>query len=183
LRPRRRQAILGREVRVDSEQMQATLARNDLYLQRFVEAFDPGVEVALLILPQVTLDASEFETFATRVASRAAQDLRDHGQRLAFHIVAFHPHLPFRGDDAHRLIGLLRRSPDPTLQLVRTRVLDDLRNHAEPVRYVAAEDVASLDLASLSQPPSLSDRIAEANLRTWRQHGEAMAVVLAGLRA
>jgi hypothetical protein len=30
----------GREARVDPEQMQATLARNDLYLHRFVEAFD-----------------------------------------------------------------------------------------------------------------------------------------------
>lgn len=223
LQPRQPRAILRTEAHVEAEQIQAALARNDVYLQQFVEAFDlcpfartcrergrlfrqvlpgtadaltqavhaavlerqvgdPHVEVALLIVPQVGLPPRAFEAWTAQVTSAVAAGLRNRGQRLAFHIVAFHPDLPYLDDDPHRLIGLLRRSPDPTLQLVRTSVLDGVTASAEPVRYVAAEDLAGLDLATLERPPGLSDRIAQANLRTWRQHGEAMAAVLARSR-
>lgn len=147
-----------------------------------LQAGDPEVEVALLILPEVALEPSEFEAFALSVAQRAATCLQANGLRFAFHVVAFHPRMPFRDDDAFRLVGLMRRSPDPTLQLVRASVLEALKGHAvEDKLYVAVEDIARLSPEDLAPPRSLSTRIAESNLRTWREHADAMAPLLATL--
>lgn len=146
-----------------------------------VQGGDPGIEVALLLLPEIGLEPAEFEALATQVARRVAATLQARGERLAFHIVAFHPRHPFRDDDAHRLVGLMRRSPDPTLQLVRATVLDALRGPpTETKRYVALEDLADLPVPG---PPSrsLSTRIAEANLETWKAHAHAIAPLLASL--
>jgi len=147
-----------------------------------LQAGEAAVEVALLILPDVEMEPGDFETLALWVNRRIGATLQASGQRLAFHIVAFHPRMPFRDDDAFRLVGLMRRSPDPTLQLVRASVLAALKGHAvEDKLYVALEDIAHLAPEHLVPARSLSTRIAEANLSTWQSHAEAMAPLLAAL--
>ena len=143
---------------------------------------DADVEVALLILPDIAMEPREFEAFALAVSERAKLALQASGQRFAFHVVAFHPRMPFRDDDAFRLVGLMRRSPDPTLQFVRASVLTALKGHAVADKlYVALEDVAHLAPERLEMPRDLSTRIAEANLRTWQAHADVMAPLLASL--
>ena len=59
---------------------------------------------------------------------------------------------------------------------VRISVLDALKGaDAGQTRYVAPEDVHKLDALPRK---GLSERIADANLATWRAHGEVLARLL-----
>jgi hypothetical protein len=190
------------------------LARNDRYLREFVEALElcpfarrcretgrlarrvlrggrPGeatasvvreleataeeqVEVALLIYPEL------------EGGVRALEELRDevrHSLRL-FHCVAFHPDLPMDLSDENRAVSFLRRSPDPTLQLVRISTLDRVRS-GRPAGsvYVDASRLSPEELRNAEPLPSLSDQIAQANFQTLRKRDAArLAALLAGMR-
>jgi hypothetical protein len=180
----------------------AALARNDRYLREFVEALDlcpfarkcresgrlarrvlPGshpteatlsavreleqtteteVEVALLIYPEFTGGLRAFEEFRDEV--RASLHL--------FYCVAFHPDLPMDLSDANRAVSFLRRSPDPTLQLVRIATLERIRSgRPTGTLYVDTQRISPAELSSIH--PSISDQIAAANLRTLRKHDPA----------
>ncbi|GAC1343226.1 MAG: hypothetical protein NVSMB23_16800 [Myxococcales bacterium] len=100
-----------------------------------------------------------------------------------FYCVAFHPDLPEDLADAHRAVGFVRRSPDPTLQLVRRSVLQEVRGNQGSI-FVAARELSSERLEALSGARSVSDRIAEANLETLRRAGpDSVRALLAALRA
>jgi hypothetical protein len=94
----------------------------------FLDACDAASDVAigLLIFPRLETRAAAFDAFAERV--RRA----DHARRPdaattppapAFLIAAFHPAAPATFATAPQLVSFVRRTPDPTLQLVRTSVL------------------------------------------------------------
>lgn len=135
------------------------------------------IEVALVILPDATETAAAFDTAAHFAHARLARAL---GEAPGFFCVAFHPEMPGRDDDPDRLVGLLRRSPDPTLQVVRASLLAGLRGGGE-TRWVDTEDSAAVAaLAARPEPLSASDRIAAANLATWHGNpavGEALRKV------
>jgi hypothetical protein len=190
----------------------AALARNDRYLREFVEALDlcpfarrcremgrlarrvlPGgrpseataaairaleqttedeVEVALLIYPEFAGEAGEFQDFCAGV--RASLRL--------FHCVAFHPDLPMDLSDPNRAVSFLRRSPDPTLQLVRIVTLDRVRSvRPGGSSYLDASAISLDELPDLQPPLSLSEQIAHANLRTLQ--GRDPAVLASQLAA
>jgi hypothetical protein len=192
----------------------AALARSDRYLSEFVEALElcpfarrcresgrlarrvlrgerpaeataaavreleqtseEQVEVALLIYPEFAGELSRFEEFRDEVR----RSLR------LFYCVAFHPALPMDLSDANRAVSFLRRSPDPTLQLVRISTLDRVRS-GRPAGsvYVDPSRLSPEELRDLEAVPSLSDQIAEANLCTLRREDPArLAQLLADLR-
>lgn len=192
----------------------AALARNDRYLREFVEALqlcpfarqcreagrlarrvlrgerpseataaavrelegttEDQVEVALLVYPEFAGDVQAFESFRDEVR----RSLR------LFYCVAFHPDLPMDVSDANRAVAFLRRSPDPTLQLVRVSTLDRVRS-TRPAGsvYVDPSRLTAEDLRTLA-PLSLSEQIAVANLRTLRRHDAlALAKLLADIRS
>jgi hypothetical protein len=191
------------------------LARSDRYLREFVEALElcpfarrcresgrlarhvlrgerPGeataaalreleataeeqVEVALLIYPEL------------EGGVRALEELRDevrHSLRL-FHCVAFHPDLPMDLSDENRAVSFLRRSPDPTLQLVRIATLDRVRSgRPGGSTYLDLSQLSPDEALRTDRPVSLSDQIAQANLRTLTQHDPAtLARLLADMRS
>jgi hypothetical protein len=119
------------------------------------------VEVALFLFPLAergSLEAARaFESFTACLRERTA----------VFYCVAFHPDLPKDLRDAARAVPFFRRSPDPTVQLVRRSILDAVRGTADD-RYLdpaTVEKLAAADLAQLPAPQaSLSARIGEANL-------------------
>src|SRR3954468_16248951 len=139
---------------------------------------EDSVEVALLIFPdepaQGQASARAFESFCA--------DLRPHLQ--SFYCVAFHPALRRDLEDAHRAVQFIRRSPDPTLQLVRASVLTSVRGgEGSGSRCVDPATLSLEQLLALQTPLSLSDRIAEANLETLRREGpDRLEKLLAGLR-
>jgi hypothetical protein len=90
-------------------------------------AAERQVAIGLLIFPRLTLAAPAFDAFAERV--RRADHARKPDAALTppnpeFLLAAFHP---FAGAETFatppQLVSFLRRTPDPTLQLVRTSVL------------------------------------------------------------
>ena len=184
------------------------LARNDRYVQEFVEALhlcpyakrcretgklhrrvllDPqgalaaareiealpedSVEVALLIFPRAAVGSVE----AARAFEALNLALREglqavHEGAPPFYNVAFHPDLPRDLSDAHRAVAFIRRSPDPTIQLVRASVLRAVRGtNTGGSQYVDSSKLTLEQLLAVHSPLGLSDAIAEANLATLRR--------------
>jgi hypothetical protein len=143
-----------------------------------VEALpEDEVEVALLIFPGEPGDGAA----AARAFEEFCAELRPHLK--SFYGVAFHPALPRDLLDAQRAVQFIRRSPDPTLQLVRSSTLTALRGDAAGSRYLDPGKLSLEELLALQTPLSLSDRIAEANLETLRREGpDRLEKLLADLR-
>ena len=85
--------------------------------------------VGLLVFPRVAINVAGWERFAERARQFAGP----------FLVAAFHP--DYRPSDrpattAAELVSLIRRTPDPTLQLVRATLVDEL---AAGGREVSAE--------------------------------------------
>ena len=75
------------------------------------------IEVALLIFPTVTMSAADFDAWCA--------PLRE--ANPAFVAAVFHPETPYELTTPAQSVGFFRRAPDPTLQLVRVSVLDQVR--------------------------------------------------------
>ncbi len=154
---------------------------------RAVEALpEDAVEVALLIFPNAAADGLEsahaFEAFC---AGLREQMSRAHGGAPPFYCVAFHPDLPRDLAGAHRAVQFIRRSPDPTIQLVRAAVLRAVRGSDDGGTRLLDPSTLTLEqLMAVSSPLSLADRIAEANLQALQREGpDAIDALLASLRA
>jgi hypothetical protein len=84
------------------------------------------VAIGLLIFPRLAITAPAFDAYAERV--RRADHARRPDAALTppsptFLLAAFHPGAPETFGTPPQLVSFLRRTPDPTLQLVRTAVL------------------------------------------------------------
>ena len=140
---------------------------------------EDGVEVALLIFPDAPAGteqaAHDFESFAASMRP----GLRD------FYCVAFHPDLPRDLADGHRAVQFIRRSPDPTIQMVRASVLRAVRgpNDGGTRVITGAHNLSLEQLLAIASPLSLADRIADANLKTLQREGpDRIEALLASFR-
>jgi hypothetical protein len=96
-------------------------------------AVNPAAAIGLAIFPRAALGVSAWERFA------------EHARRgvRGFLVAAFHPDY---GDaagariDPARLVAFIRRTPDPTLQLVRASLLDGLARDGRDVSADLARD-------------------------------------------
>jgi hypothetical protein len=132
---------------------------------------DAGAEVAFVIYPRIRTTRQGFHEFTARL--RDADTPRHPLGEVPFVFAAFFPEAPPDTSDAERLIPFLRRTPDPTIQLLRASVLDSIRNGAsQGTQFV---NMANLDmaLAGTGQPP-LRERIARTNLATAERAGVAV---------
>ena len=91
----------------------------------------------------------------------------------------FHPDADADVTTVGRLTSFIRRSPDPTIQLVRASTLADVRSqHGSGTDYI---DLESTDLeALLSRPPSipLHERIAAQNMDKVQETGVSKLEVI-----
>ena len=151
---------LHRQVFRGDRPTDATLAA----IRELEQSTEDQVEVALLIYPEFTAGVRAFEEFRDEV--RASLRL--------FYCVAFHPDLPMDLSDANRAVSFLRRSPDATLQLVRIATLERVRSgRPTGTFYLDTSRISAAELPALQRSASVSDQIAEANLRTLRKHDPA----------
>jgi hypothetical protein len=72
-----------------------------------------GTSVIHLVYPVTPLVASPFEKFAGRLGEALKKSMKDPPV-----MATFHPLLPGDGSNPFRLVGLLRRAPDPFVQLI-----------------------------------------------------------------
>lgn len=163
-----------------------TDARLRSALMRLQQTPDDAFEVGLILAPHASHDPRVFERQVRRVADGVDLALKVQGKSAACYAVAFHPQMPFSDQSASGLTGLWRRSPDPTVQLVRKSVLEAVRSRHTPLRYV---DVAAIDdlPAWLATHPhaakvGLSQRIAEANAQAWRDCSSDVLAAIAAAR-
>ena len=162
-------------------------AEEALEAVRAIEALpEDSVEVALLIFPNAAADGIEsaraFEAFCVALREQMSSA---HGGAPPFYCVAFHPDLPRDLEGAHRAVQFIRRSPDPTIQLVRAAVLRAVRGDGDGgTRLLDPSSLSLEQLMAISSPLSLADRIAEANLAMLLREGpDAIGALLASLRA
>jgi hypothetical protein len=143
-----------------------------------------SVEVALLIFPLAEAGnlaaARAFEAFGASIRETM---FAAHFSGPPFYLVAFHPDLPRDLFDAHRAVQFIRRSPDPTLQLVRASVLQEVRGNNSGERYLDPAKLTLEELLAVTSPVSTSDRIAEANLESLLREGpDRLQLLLASFR-
>lgn len=137
----------------------------DALVQRILDLSTPEhaeIEVGLLILPNLALSATDFDRFV-RGVQRSYQQKRPAGVSGYF-VVAFHPENDMRLDNPDVAVRFMRRSPDPTIQIVRP----------EAIARLCGERDREI----------LSRNIAEAGLRAVQTHGpHVLAALLGSMRA
>jgi len=125
------------------------------------------IEIALLIYPRLSCTRVEFERFVSRI--RDADSQRHPLGKIPFMFAAFHPEAAPELSNPERLIPFLRRTPDPTIQLVRASVV-------EKIRGKVPQGTQFYDAKTLLQdierpPPPVRDKIAQANFETVQKMG------------
>jgi hypothetical protein len=157
----RREERVGERVLLEDDALD--LAPSLAAIEELVNA---GVEVGLLIYPRVSVRRNLFEQFAA--ALNKAEVARRPLGKAPFVFAVFHPEAAPDLAEPERLIPFLRRTPDPTIQLLRSSVLDKVRAAApQGTQFV---DPAALRTLQASEP-SLRERIATANLATTLRIG------------
>ena len=130
------------------------------------ELIAAGVEVGLLLYPRAYVRRNLFEQFAA--ALNKAEVARRPLGKAPFVFAVFHPDAAPDLAEPERLIPFLRRTPDPTIQLLRSSVLDKVRaTSPQGTQFV---DPTALKTLQASEP-SLRERIASANLATTLRIG------------
>lgn len=140
------------------------------------------LSVGFLIYPCVTADRLDFEHFVRKLR-QADRERRDPGQ-IPFAMAAFHPHAAPDLSDPDRLVPFVRRSPDPTIQLVRREALESVRG--DGASGTALVEVWMMSPAGLAAPvkEGVRERIAQNNLTTVTERGVAsIEAVLADIAA
>jgi hypothetical protein len=133
-------------------------------------ARDAVLEIGLFIYPRLRLSRLDFEHFVRRL--RAFDEERHPAGEVPMAMAAFHPDAEPDLEEPERLVPYLRRSPYPTIQVVRRTALDRVRGGTdEGTAYLDLSLVASLDVHQPVSPP-LRERIARANLATVKRVGK-----------
>jgi hypothetical protein len=93
---------------------------------------DVDVDVGFIIYPRLALTAAAFDGYTERLR-RADQTRRLGSQRPAFLMAAFHPFGAERFATPFQMVSFIRRTPDPTIQLVRADLLEAIRAERDDV--------------------------------------------------
>jgi hypothetical protein len=120
------------------------------------------IEVALFIYPRIGLNRLDFEHFARRLR---ALDAARQPEQIVFAIAAFHPDADAVLASPDRLVPFLRRTPDPTLQLVRESTLTRVRGEFHGTSFYGPEFFQSPHFG-VPPEPDIRERIARANHET-----------------
>jgi len=133
------------------------------------------IDVTLLVLPECTVDRVELRHLTAALHARY-EEASGRG-KTALAIADFHPTAPLDMSSPDRLVPFIRKSPDPTLQLIRHAALDGARRGPEGTRAATLEMMLQ---GALKTEPAHA-RVAAANHRTLDREGSA--AVLAVLEA
>jgi hypothetical protein len=141
-------------------------------------------DIALLIYPLLDVDRLGFEDYVRQLRGTAEGP----PHRLdAFAMAAFHPAANADLGHPDRLVPFVRRSPDPTLQLVRKSALSSIKGLTQGTAFLDVSQLSIESLQALSEPAptkAVRERIAEQNLATVHEVGPAaIEAVLADIQS
>ncbi len=156
---------------------------NEETLQTLVDkvATQEQTVVALFIFPELSHGAKQWEQAVKRFRKTY---LQAEGARRVLACAPFHPDLPYSSRTPATLVKLFRRSPHPTIQLVR---LDVLRSLSEGTQsqdmYMSYEDALEL-LKSNAPPPreSPSQQVTRQNFEKFKDKTELLEAELEACR-
>lgn len=141
----------------------------------------PELKIGLLLFPRFMGARVEFEHFAARV--RELDEARYPRGETPFAIADFHPEAEADPESPERLVAFIRRTPDPTLQLVRRSVLSAVRMTENTGTQFFDPSRMSLDEIPTHDVDPLHERIARANQRTLLSAGiERVAALMDEIR-
>jgi hypothetical protein len=170
----------AREARRRGETKRFVHFQTEKGLQSLADQFtdlanDANVVVVQVIFPGLICSPREWIEFCHRM-TRLGHERRGGSEVMAN--AALHPGLPYLTVNPYALIPLFRRAPDPTIQWVRLRQLEQLyEGRAKGSTFVDPMDI----LAAMEAPSqkSLYDRVAEANQAMAQRLGiESLAASL-----
>jgi hypothetical protein len=145
-----------------------------------VLAQDTHVEVGFLLFPTCTLSRVEFERFVSGLRTI------DQERGATFAAAAFHPDARADLSDPYRLVPFVRRSPDPTVQLIRRSVLESVRRPGDGgTGFIDPSTITDLAAFFKNPPkPPLHERVAQANLEQVERVGvEPIELIFADIAA
>lgn len=129
---------------------------------------EAGVDIGILIFPELALERVAFQHFAAEVR-RADAERKPRGETVVA-MADFHPDANPDLGAPERLVAFVRRTPDPVIQVVRRSALAAVRltedagtRFVEPGRFLAPAGTP------IAEP--VSERVARANLRTVERAG------------
>lgn len=139
-------------------------------------ADDERVEIGLLLFPRLFIARTDWQRFVGALHDLDAKIERPARKQFAF--AAFHPEAEPDTATPARLVSFIRRTPDPTIQLVRLSVLARVRaRDPRETTYVPPDELDAYLRAIQAAPAEarlpLHERIARANLATVQQRGIA----------
>jgi len=150
---------------------------------RMIAELDPEetCEVAILVYPNLALDRREFDRFVMRVRQSDAK--RHPLGKVPFAMAAFHPDAELDLRSPERLIPFIRRTPDPTLQLVRRSVLDRVRGpRPEGTGYFDVSLLDKRNLFAAPPAPTTRERISQDNDDTVQRASAELEAVMADIQ-
>jgi hypothetical protein len=143
------------------------------------EAAATPASIALLILPRYPGSPDALDTLCNEL--RRLVEARG---PAVFALAPFHPDAPYSTASPRQLVLFFRRSPDPTLQLVRFSVLDEARRAAPSGKFLMPFTAQAFRELERRVDRSLSDRIAGDNhARVITDGIEPIRAVLDDIRA
>jgi hypothetical protein len=146
-------------------------------------ATDSNVDIGLLIYPRITPSREEWGRLVRALGN--ADEARWPTGEVPMAMAAFHPDAEADTSDPARLVPFIRRSPDPTIQLVRLETLRRLRGTEQAgTGYVDPAMLARGEFPDIVTRVPLHERVAADNRDKVREVGVArIEEVLADIRA
>ncbi len=149
----------ARTARREGRVREAVVVAPGLDLERTlaaVDSFDARVEIGIVLFPRAAVDRPAFERFVAEVRALRPSP---------FAMAEFHPEAPAVLTPPGAFTTFVRRTPDPTIQLVRQTALEHVRhgeNHGSG--YFDPSMLDTLPMAG--NEPALHERVLDTNLRT-----------------
>lgn len=131
------------------------------------------IEVWQLVVPDADYKAMAWRAYVAELEQR----LRKVGHDLPWAFAAFHPEHPGRPQSIGGVIGMLRRSPLPAIQLVRLDVLDRVREKAA----AQVENLPQYNHQTMQRWLSHTPKREEH--AKWLQQGKKLAAEIQNARA
>ena len=170
---------LRRVVIVGSEDSEALRAKTAAVIEDI--ANEDGVDIGLLIFPELKIENTDFRRLVSAMESvHSSEHPRD---AIPLAMANFHPEAAADTSDPARLVPFIRRSPDPTIQLVRRAAMDRVRGNQNEGSVFVDNLASFMPLMGNRPKVSVADGIAKANLRTVNRVGvEEIEGILADIQ-